>query len=169
MTYSATVATTPLYHYTAPAHLPRIVRAGMLTLTESNVNPSLPHAGRDVLWLTTDSNARASHGLSLGINVRGSVADKTRVRFTLDVPDAVPWLESDEYAAMDHTFRAGIIKSGGGMSAARTWYVAYSPVPRSRWLSVHADGKPVPLEGSAFGADQLSAFVKKWSAVGFAR
>lgn len=163
MTNSATATAAPLYHYTAPAHLPRIVQAGFLRLTESNVSLTQAHAGRDVLWLTTDANAGGSHGLSIGMNVPGTLADKTRVRFTVYTPDAVPWLESEEYAAMDPRFRSGIIRAGGGAAAARTWWVAYEPVPRAHWIAVHADGKPLPLGGTAFGSDRLAEFAARWA------
>lgn len=134
---------TTLYHFTAPGHLPTILEAGFLKLTESNVSPEYDHAGRDVVWLTTDPVVGRRHALNdPKFNRPGTLADKTRVRFTVDAPDAVPWLGSDECKAMDPRWRGIMVETGGGLKAARTWWMSYEPIPSDRWLDIQVDGVP---------------------------
>lgn len=65
-----------LYHYTSMVHLPRILQAGFLKLTESNLR--LDRVGyKPVVWLTEDSNV-VGHGLE------GSSVDKTEVKITVE-------------------------------------------------------------------------------------
>jgi hypothetical protein len=43
-----------LYHFTSPYHLPAILDADRLTVTESNISNTREHKGPDVVWLTDD-------------------------------------------------------------------------------------------------------------------
>ena len=82
-----------LYHFTCREHLEAIKRDGVILTTESNIGSPLPrlkpfgeHVGPDVVWLTDCPNLdRGDHGLS------GSAADKSAVRITVEIDDAMPW------------------------------------------------------------------------------
>ena len=53
-----------LYHYTSKLHLPFILESGFLKPVESNYCGNQPHAGPDVVWLTTDRTPCPNdHGL----------------------------------------------------------------------------------------------------------
>ena len=136
-----------LYHYSTEHHLPAIRRAGYLKVTESNVSIETQHAGADVVWLTDDPDAaRLGHGLNLNPGI-----DKTAVRFEVDAPEAVRWLDSPEYAAMDPEWRRIFIEAGGGPQAARRWWISYTPIRQRAWREVRVQGKPLILAGAAFG------------------
>ena len=129
---------TNFYHFTSTVHLPVILEAGLLKLTESNVDALIPHAGPDVVWLLDVPQIDHHHGLE------GSAVDKTEVMFTVDVP-AINWLDWTWGASMDPRDRSRFIEVAGGMEAAEHWYVWPAPIPRRRWLSVTSAGKKVEL------------------------
>lgn len=133
--------TPALFHFTALGHLPTIVDAGFLKLTESNASRLRTHAAPPVVWLTTTPIAGTKHGLNAGVNEPGTAADKTRVRFEVDVPDAEPWLGSELYHQTEPAWRRTLISTGGGMAAARTWWMAPSVIPAERWISLEVDGE----------------------------
>ena len=85
-----------LYHYTSTRHLPYILKAGYLDVTESNIGSGVPehdpygeHVGPDVVWLTTSENPGHKQGLTTSADT--GWPDKTEIRFTVDVPDALHW------------------------------------------------------------------------------
>lgn len=114
-----------LYHFTSTYHLPLIEGSGELRLTDSQV------PGVGVVWfLDTPTADDAPHGLM------GSSVDKKAVRITVRV-HAVRWLDwvkgkPEEYPGWHDI----IVSTGGGIKAARHWYVSEQPVPRSAWLAV---------------------------------
>lgn len=124
-----------LYHFTSLHHLPAILRLGILTTTESNVSPMRAHAGPDVVWLTKDEDPAAGDLEWASL----SVWDKTEVRFTVDLNrrNAKEWLSWSTERGMKKYWRDALIKTGGGMHAARGWYVATRPILQSEWKAVH--------------------------------
>lgn len=126
-----------LYHYTCTQHLPTILHYGYLRLTESNVSMHRAHAGEPVVWLTTDpAPAAGQHGLS---------EIKRRVRFTVNAPDAEPWMGTDLYRTMAPSWRDILIDTAGGRAQAQTWWVSRSPIARADWVSVTVDGEELPM------------------------
>jgi hypothetical protein len=123
-----------LYHFTSPTHLPFILHAGYLAVTESNVSMSRPHAAADVVWLTNDPTPLPERFAW----ARGTINDKTAVRFKVDVSRraAQPWLSWSVRQGMRDDWRKALIRSGGGMGAARTWYVVARPVLASEWVEI---------------------------------
>lgn len=121
-----------LYHFTSVIHLPLIEQSGMLRRTESNLHPVIDGAGPDTVWFTTRSNPVDGHGLD------GGIADKSRVRFTCDVPDGwvKQWVMWAEALGIDPDWRETLIRTGGGWDAARTWMVTFRPVRRDRWVAI---------------------------------
>lgn len=130
-----------LYHYTSRLHLPRILRAGHLRVTESNLSRTREHAGPDVVWLTTDPMPTDpdAHGL---LNPR---CDKTAVRFTVDLPvaDVHEWLSWSR--ALGITKRWAFRLEAG--RSPETWRVVARPIPAAEWCAVEerpAEGWTAP-------------------------
>lgn len=126
----------PFYHFTSHYHLHRILPAGVLKPSESNVGspiaamqPFGEHFGPDVVWLLDVPALDYPHGLT------GCIYDKTKVRFEVDVP-AVRWLEWEPARKMHPRWTAALIRLGGGQAAARHWYVYEGQIDSRRWLSV---------------------------------
>jgi hypothetical protein len=116
-----------LYHYTAVWHMPSILADSELRATESNLSRAQEHAGPDVVWLTR-SETPSAYGLGLDT----PAVDKTEVRITVDVPDAVPWSTWCEAHGIDRCWRRTLEKG----RYPETWYVVEHPVPSSEWVSV---------------------------------
>jgi hypothetical protein len=76
-----------LYHLTSIYHLPIIMQAGFLKITESNISliPHEEHVGPDVVWLTT--SPRSGQGWAR-MRPEFAYVDKTRILFELELPDA---------------------------------------------------------------------------------
>lgn len=104
----------------------------MLRTTESNVSFMRTGAGPDVVWLLdTPDPDDYPHGLE-------SVVDKRAVRFTVRTK-AERWLDwIDRQPNADPTTKAVLIETGGGMEAARHWWVTEHPIPRSEWVKVES-------------------------------
>lgn len=131
-----------LYHFTHVGHLPSILAEGRLRTTESNISITKMHAGPDVVWLfDTPTIPEATTDGSL-------YAEKRRVRFTVSIPRAHvhQWSKWGPVQSMSPSWKEAFLKAGGGMSAARKWWVATSPIPASQWLEVTVDGKPISLD-----------------------
>ncbi len=127
-----------LYHFTCREHLDRILADGYLKVTESNISKRREHAGPDVVWLTTNPDASAhGHGLA------GSAADKTAIRFTveLDKHDVRKWREWAARQGIDRAWMQGLASAGG----SGTWRVTERPVQASQWVEVHdtKTGEPI--------------------------
>jgi hypothetical protein len=115
------------YHFTSLYHLPKIQEAGVIRTTESNISRFAAHAGPPVVWLTDLPELQASHGLE------GSLYDKKQVRIEVRVP-AIRWLDWEPMlTGMEASWRDDLIAFGGGMEAARNWYVWPSPIRKVRW------------------------------------
>jgi hypothetical protein len=137
------------YHFTSETHLPLILDAGYLKLSESNVGsgiPSLPpfgdHAGPDVVWLLDVPTVRHhSHGLA------GASVDKTAIRFTVHAPDAVRWLNWQPAMQMHPEWRQIFVRVGGGSADSRHWYVVEHEIHAADWLEIRdmKTGEVIPF------------------------
>lgn len=87
----------------------RIEEDRRIYTTESNLSVNTPHAGPDVVWLTTDPECVHGHGLHLQIDG----TDKTRVQIVVELPnrDVHKWREWAE--------RRGWTPTGCAASSAR--------------------------------------------------
>lgn len=127
-----------LYHFTSEFHLPRILAAGFLMTTESNVGSPYPghdpygdHAAAPVVWLMDDPEGpfRYNHGLA------GAAVDKKRIRFTVEV-DAVRWLNWQPAMDMHPEWRKNFLAVSGGLISARRWYVSEESILQEDWLEI---------------------------------
>lgn len=128
-----------LFHYTGQFHLATIMSAGFLKVTESNVgsgSPLMPpmgvRVGPDVVWLTTSVT-----GDGCGLESFGVGSAKREVRFTVDVDDAVRWIDWPPAQLMHPRWRAGLTRNAN----ADSWYVVERPIPMAEWVAV--EGAPV--------------------------
>ena len=127
-----------LYHFTSNTgfHLEPILAQGVLRPTESNIGSPYPghkphglDCGPRVVWLTeTPDMSRGDNGLS------GSVVDKTRIRFTVEVADAVKWTDFSKKHGIDKRWYAILDKIGGG--TAKFWWVVPRPILAHEWTEV---------------------------------
>lgn len=117
-----------LYHFTCEEHLQDILESGYLKTCESNVSFKREHAGPDVVWLTTQERADAGHGL------QHSSADKTVIRFTLDLDKRAvhKWREWAKARGSSQLVMGALAEAGGSGS----WRVTTSPVTAGQWLEV---------------------------------
>ncbi len=121
------------YHFTSTVHWPRIDLSGTLRRIESNLDMWKPHAGPDVVWLLDGPElGDLPHGLA------GSAADKTEVRFELDLPDrwVRRWLDWARAQQIDQEWLDTLVKVGGGMEAAERWLISFREVPSTEWVRV---------------------------------
>ena len=134
-----------LYHFTSPEHLPKILEAGYLKVTESNLSRTRTHAGPDVVWLTRNPEAAANNWWQ--VSGRRSV-DKVGIRFTVDVPkrEAVRWWEWARRRGIDPGWARTLAEVGGSGS----WYVIERTVPAAEWTGIinARTAEPIALEGA---------------------
>lgn len=140
-----------LYHYTCLAHVGSILRSGFIDVTESNVSAHRPHAGPDVVWLTTDADCVHGHGIdgndvyaagqlhAAGIGAAPELMqtwDKTRVRFTVRLPNDYvhKWTQWSQRFQMNPAWRSTLMRSANG--GASTWRVVERRIPQDRWVEV---------------------------------
>lgn len=118
-----------LYHFTCEQHLPCIKLAGQLTTTESNLSQYKEHAGPDVVWLTSDPDPDPRD-----IAVETSAADKTAVRFTVEIPDdeAHPWIPWSRKRGIKPKWRRAMERG----RRPEAWYVVERPIPSREWIAV---------------------------------
>lgn len=121
-----------LYHYTSIERWHLIADSGRLNTTESNLSPRRPHAGPDVVWLTTDPDCRHGHGIRKGLDG----TDKTRIRISVQLHsrEVHRWLDWAARHGIDADWRRTLIEvSGGGVSS---WRVTEKPIRPTRWREV---------------------------------
>jgi hypothetical protein len=116
-----------LYHFTSRVHLGSIMRNGEITTTESNLSMSQAHVGPDVVWLTSDPESPRNSEWW-----QGSFLDKTRIRITVEVPDAIRWDDWVAFHKIDKLWRSALMSVGG----SPTWYVVERPVLKDEWVTV---------------------------------
>lgn len=121
-----------LYHYTSIERWRLIEEAGQLRRTESNLSATKPHAGPDVVWLTTDPDCAYEHGLPT-VAESPDGTDKRRVRITVEL------LNRDVHKWRDWAVRRGIADKwlrALVLPGASTWRVTEKPIPSARWVEV---------------------------------
>lgn len=118
----------PMYHFTTAVHVPAILESRYLKAVESNVSLKREHAGPDVVWLTTSPTAEAGHGL------QGSYADKTEIRFTVEVDKRAvhKWREWAKARGSSQEVMTILARAGGSAS----WRVVTAPIPAENWVEV---------------------------------
>ena len=138
-----------LYHFTAISKLKSILGEG---LTRGEVVVDF----NDVLNgvnLTNDPSS-SGHGLcnaefltpeltdKLGLQLAATrpvpfFPNKRKVRITVNVPNGsvTRWLRWASKNVDDGT-REALIRSGGGIAKARSWYFSFDPIPTDRFVSV---------------------------------
>jgi hypothetical protein len=134
-----------LYHFTHRGHLPTILEQGRLKVVESNVSITKDHAGPDVVWLFDTPEVPPT-------TTDGSLyAAKRQVRFTVSIPKqhVHRWVKWPPVKGMDPDWKAAFVRAGGGVDAARHWWVATSPIPYRQWVEVTVNGEPLDLKGEA--------------------
>ena len=118
-----------LYHYTSVGRWRLIERSGQLLRTESNLSGSKPHAGPDVVWLTTDPDCAYDHGLALSLDG----TDKRRIRITVELVnrDVHKWRDWAQRRGITDKWLRALVSPG-----ASTWRVTEKPIPSTRWVEV---------------------------------
>lgn len=147
-----------LYHLTSLYHLPAIMAAGYLKTTESNVSldPRQPHAGPDVVWLTT--SPRTGQGWAR-MRDEWAFVDKTRILFEVAIDaeeNAVqPWYDWARAQGSTDLWMTALAASGDEQHslaarvgtkpeadaaalerARQEWYVVERTVPWLEWVSI---------------------------------
>jgi hypothetical protein len=134
-----------LYHYTSASwHWPQILAAGYLKTVDSNVSMREEHAAPDVVWFTDQPDLQTSHpGWADGTPV-----DKTEVRITVELDDAVPWVEFARSYGADPTWIAALDAASAGDHKGHWWVV-----PRRVWAGEWAEVRirPTAKVGSQLG------------------
>lgn len=128
-----------LYHFTSKIHLPRILESGFLKVVESNMSKTRLRAGPDVVWLTKSAEVQSHRGWSAG-----SSADKTEIRFEVDIParEAHRWRDWARSRGIASEWMAALAAVGG----SGTWYVVLRPIPAAEWVEIIDTSTGEPLE-----------------------
>ena len=123
-----------LYHFTSTHHWPAIIAAEFLKTTESNIGsvnelwkPFGEHVGPDVVWLTDMPEITAK-----GCGLNGSRLDKTEIRITVEVADAISW---PAFAAK-HGINKKWYRALGSGRRPETWWVVPRRIYRVEWIDV---------------------------------
>lgn len=128
-----------LYHFTSPMHIGEILRSGHIDVTESNVDPFVPHAGPDVVWLTSDPDP--------GKHLWSGGGFKLQFRITMfgSGLGAVHWPEWARKHEIDDRWYEALANSGGD---PETWWVTERPVTSLFWIAVeeYQGGRYVPFK-----------------------
>jgi hypothetical protein len=142
-----------LYHFTSLLHLPKIMQAGHLRTSETNLHPTIEHYGPDAVWFI-DIPELGEHDHGLNASLPGEVRpDKTAVRFTVEVPDkrVVSWLPWAEAQGIDPQWLNVLTHEDGGREGASHWKVVFRSVPEDQWIAVETrqpDGTWKPVDES---------------------
>ena len=141
----------PLCHYTTELHLPLILAAGFLKVTESNIGSPVPgleptgaHYAPDVVWLS-DSDEVAGLGLNTTIALGLGL-----FRFVVAVPDDEihHWPTWRQQFDMNDAWRASFELD----QRPESWWLAERPISRREWVAIHyrdaTGGRwlPIPME-----------------------
>ena len=138
-----------LYHFTAASYLPSIILSG---LTKGEL-PFSATETRNAVNLTTDPSG-VGHGLSSGQFITPETMrrsgnklmdgkqipffpNKRKIRITVDIhPSQITkWLRW-AHKNLDPAWKNGMIKTGGGIAKARTWYFSLTPIAPSSFVCV---------------------------------
>lgn len=117
------------YHYTAIFHLPAILEAGYLKLTESNLRADV-EMYKPVVWLTTEKEPDPD---KLGLS--GSIVDKTEIRIHVEKKPNIPitaWEHFSKQNKIDPKWKAALEQG----QKPETWYISTSKIPLSNVLLI---------------------------------
>jgi len=145
-----------LYHYTAMAYLPSILEHGLLAKAE---NPtSFSTFGPPAVFFTTDPSPKG-HGLVSGRYVKRNelrlptgakvpyFPNKRKVRIQVEVEGNKlhHWFD---WSDLEPRFRKIMVRAGGGMQKAKTWYFTVQPIPVQAFkaVEIHHRGSWVPYD-----------------------
>lgn len=162
-----------LYHYTAPtdSHFGSIINQGFIKTCESNASLSKNHAGPDVSWfLDRRIKPGEDHGLlfdprsrahrEVGIHALGNAKQRAVIEVAVPLAEAHLWIdwvvEQDGY---EKGTREIMVKTGGGMSQAKHWYVVTRPVTTREWISATNF-----VTGEQFTVNALTGSLNRWVA-----
>ena len=123
-----------LYHLTCEHHLSNIVRERRLRTTTSDLD--MDGSGPAVVWLTTDGepNQEWQH-----LDGKPEVAQKNRVRITVEVPDHEPqvWVKWALKHGAHPVWVAVMVSTGVNPGKSPDdWRVVTRPVPWREWLRI---------------------------------
>ena len=123
-----------LYHFTARDHAKAIEREG---ITKGAVYIP-PAVFKGIIWLTDDPRFTAQNWAT---NYSGGCGDRTEVRFTLDIPNAVKW---NGFALEVLKMRQQDIDrfNMAGGSDGEHWYLTHAPIDRRRIIAKVYKGEP---------------------------
>ena len=132
--------TRTLYHFTGLVHLESILADGFLRTTDPNIGS----AAAGVVWTLDTPTVDFDHGLGDGSPIKGYLLDgpevystnKRRVRVTIEVGDAQPWLTWAAFQPHEPAWVRSIIETGGGPEAAKHWWVVPRGVHCFEWTEV---------------------------------
>jgi len=130
-----------LYHFTCREHLPAILEAGLLKVTESNISDSREHKGPDVVWLTDDPDPDRHEGWAHAVKVdsagRRTLISKTTARFTVEVPnhEVHHWPTWSRQQGIRNMWYRRLAVAGD----PERWWVVTRPIPSDEWVEVGID------------------------------
>jgi hypothetical protein len=137
---------THVYHFTDTAHLPWILRDGVLRAAENNPGPS------DFLWATTDQRGDQTATVHFGNVYREGIAGL--VRFTLHARDFEDWRElaarTPGWTAQFTECLEQAARDAGSNSA--NWRARVKPLLRTDWVEIASRSyrdkvwRPLPLD-----------------------
>ena len=129
-----------LYHFTSRHHLPRILEAGFLRPTESNITWHAENVAPDVVWLYDTDDIRPSRMLigSRRLDDGSTLhdVDKSEVCIEVEVDDAERWEPWAVRHGINRRWRKGLIAAGDGRHGS--WWVVERLIFKSEWVSVGA-------------------------------
>ena len=133
-----------LFHFTAARFWPAIKASSFLKVVDSNISVEQAHAGPDVVWLTTESDADANRTPMLQIariDAQGGYHPldeyKNELRLTVEIPDAEAywWPRwSRHHGISDMVYDA--LAAGALPAQPEDWYVVTRSVVADEWCEV---------------------------------
>lgn len=138
-----------LYHYTCITYLPKILETGLTrgevvidwktTRNAVNLTSDRDPSGHGLCgarFLTAEEHAQKGHSLGETDPIH-IFPDKRKVRITVDVQksELTRWYRWAGNALQRNVFD-GLVRSGGGMKKARTWYFHRGPIFPAAFCSI---------------------------------
>lgn len=136
-----------LYHFTSPAGLSAILRAGYLALSESKLNISYGDSG--VVWLTTSPDPM-NHGLKFDDTIPAAL-DKTSIRILVRYKtSSKQWDEWSDTKGMNKEYKEALIASANAEETYKTWYISEREIPINDFLKLEniAAGETIDIEAA---------------------
>jgi hypothetical protein len=143
-----------LYHFTSEHHIQQILADQKLRLAGANITaPWQGNLDESCVWFLDTPTLEFDHGLSAasklgwGANLKPAVRDKydkTRIRLTVDLDRSDPlrglrpvgWIGWAHEQGINDTWFNAIVKAGGGIEAAKHWWITTGEVPAERWVEI---------------------------------